>query len=265
MADGAKGADKAVSELTTSHFESFDGTSLAIHRRGKGPPVVLLHGLFSSAQMNWIKWGHDVKVAEAGYEAIMLDFRVHGQSASPTDPAKYPQNVLVHDVAALVEHLGLEKYVLGGFSLGARTSLHAVAHGVLQPERLIIGGMGTAGLGEWNKRSAFFKRVIDEFETMKADDPAWYSRQFLKSQGVDRVAARLLLDTMPDLDLAMLANVSMPTLVVCGEEDRDNGSAEELAGLLPDATFIETPGNHLMSATKPEMGDAIASWLRETT
>ena len=62
----------------------------------------------------------------------------------------------------------------------------------------------------------------------------------------------------------MLANVTMPTLVVCGEDDRDNGSAEELTQLLPDATFVETPGNHLMSATKPEMGDAIAAWLKGT-
>jgi pimeloyl-ACP methyl ester carboxylesterase len=248
----------------TDYIESFDGTKLAVHRTGEGPPVVLLHGLFSSADMNWIKWGHDAKIAEAGYEAIMLDFRVHGESESPTDPDSYPQNVLVRDVAALIEHLELEDYVLGGFSLGARTSLHAVAHGVLNPSRLIVGGMGTAGLGEWNKRSAFFKRVIDEFDTIGKDDPAYYSRQFLKSQGVNRVAARLLLDTMPDLDLAMLANVTVPTLVVCGEEDRDNGSAEELAGMLPDATFVETPGNHLMSATKPEMGDAIANWLQET-
>lgn len=248
----------------TEFFESFDGTRLAVHRRGGGLPIILLHGLFSSAQMNWIKWGHDVKIAEAGYEAIMLDFRVHGESESPTDPASYPQNVLVRDVAALIEHLGLDEYVLGGFSLGARTSLHAVAHGVLSPSRLIVGGMGTAGLGEWNKRSAHFKRVIDEFDTIGKDDPAWYSRQFLKSQGVDRVAARLLLDTMPDMDLSMLANVTMPTLVVCGDEDRDNGSAEELAGMLPDATFVETPGNHLMSATKPEMGDAIACWLKGT-
>jgi pimeloyl-ACP methyl ester carboxylesterase len=262
MANGAEGAGKAVSEVKTSFFESFDGTRLAIHRTGQGAPVILLHGLFSSADMNWIKWGHAQRLAEAGFEAIMLDFRVHGKSESPTDPAKYPANVLVHDVVALIEHLGFEDYVLGGFSLGARTSLHAAAHGVLQPQRLIVGGMGTAGLGEWNKRSAYFKRVIDEFDTIKADDPAYYSRQFLKSQGVDRVAARLLLDTMPDLDLALLANVTMPTLVVCGEEDRDNGSAEELAGMLPSATFVETPGNHLISATKPEMGEAIADWLK---
>lgn len=247
--------------MTTDHFESFDGTRLAIHRAGQGRPVVLLHGLFSSAQMNWIKWGHADRLAAAGFEAIMLDFRVHGDSDAPHDRAKYPENVLVRDLAALIDHLGLEDYDLGGFSLGARTALHAAANGVVAPKRLVIGGMGVAGLAHWQKRAAFFKRVIDEFDTITRDDPAWLSRQFLKSQGVDRVAARLLLDAMSDLDTALLANVTMPTLVVCGSEDEDNGSARDLADLLPDATYEEVPGNHLMSATRPEMGEAILRFL----
>ncbi|EDL50515.1 alpha/beta fold hydrolase [Erythrobacter sp. SD-21] len=245
-------------------FESFDGTKLALHRSGEGRPLVLLHGLFSSAEMNWIKWGHAQLLAERGFEVLMLDFRVHGESAAPEDPAAYPQNVLVRDVAALVEHLALEDYDLGGFSLGARTSLHAVAHGVLEPARLIVGGMGTAGLGEWAKRSAFFKRVIDEFDAIPRGDPAYFSMQFLKSQGVNRVAARLLLDTMPDLDLAMLSDVTVPTLVVCGNEDRDNGSAEELAALLSDATYAEVPGTHMGSVTKPDLGQTMADWLART-
>ncbi|MDG6078362.1 alpha/beta fold hydrolase [Erythrobacter litoralis] len=247
--------------MTTEHFESFDGTRLALHRMGEGAPFVLLHGLFSSAEMNWIKFGHAERIAAMGYEVLMLDFRVHGDSEAPQDRGRYPENVLVRDVAALINYLGLDKYDLGGFSLGARTSLHTVANGVLEPRRLVTGGMGTAGLGEWAKRSAFFKRVIDDFDSIERGDPAYFSMQFLKSQGTDRVAARHLLDTMPDLDLAKLANVTMPTLVVCGDEDRDNGSAEELARLLPRADYVEVPGTHMGSVTKPELGIAIADWL----
>ncbi|UIP05546.1 alpha/beta hydrolase [Erythrobacter sp. SDW2] len=250
--------------LKTERFASFDGVGLALHRMGSGPPFVLLHGLFSNADMNWIRWGHAAGIAAAGYEVLMLDFRVHGESEAPHDPAKYPGNVLVRDVAALVDHLALDGYVLGGFSLGARTSLHAVAQGVLHPQRLVIGGMGTAGLGEWSKRAAHFLRVIDEFDTIDRDDPAYFSRQFLKSQGTDRVAARMLLQALPDLDLALLANVTMPALVVCGAEDRDNGSAPELAALLPDAAYVEVPGTHMSSVTKPELGEAIVRWLEET-
>lgn len=253
----------------TDHFTSFDGTRLAIHiegaKGGGGHPVILLHGLFSSAHMNWIKWGHGQRLAAAGFRAIMLDFRVHGDSAAPHDASAYPAGVLVRDVAALVDHLGLKQggFDLVGFSLGARTAVHSVGDSILTPRKLAICGMGVAGLAEWERRAAHFKRVIDEFDTIRPGDPAYLARTFLKSQGVDRVAARLLLDAMDDFDLAQLANITMPSALICGVEDDDNGSAEELAAMLPDARYIAVPGSHLNSVTKPEMGEAIVRFLSE--
>ena len=245
------------------HFTSFDGTRLAYHTAGEGRPLLLLHGLFSSAQMNWIKWGHAARLAEAGFRAIMLDFRVHGASEAPHNPAAYPPGVLVRDVAALIDHLALEEgeFDLAGFSLGARTAVHGCASGVLAPRRLVLAGMGVAGLADWTRRAGFFLRVINEFDTITREDPAWLSRQFLKSQGVDREAARLLLGAFENLDPARLAHVTIPTLVICGERDQDNGSAVDLAALLPEARYEEIPGGHLDSATKPELGEGIISFL----
>lgn len=249
--------------MSREDFTSFDGTRLAIHCEGSGRPVILLHGLFSSAWMNWIKWGHANRLAGAGFAAIMPDFRVHGDSEAPQDPSRYPLGVLVRDVAALIEHLGMAagEYDLGGFSLGARTAVHGCATGVFAPRRLVLAGMGVSGLTDWTRRSAFFTRVIDEFDSITRDDPAWLSRQFLKSQGVDRKAARLLLGTFEDLELATLARVSCPTLVICGTADQDNGSARDLAELLPDAVYAEVPGGHLDSATRPELGEGIVRFL----
>ena len=247
----------------TSRLASFDGTQLAVHTLGEGRPVVVLHGLFSSAQMNWIKWGHAERIAAAGFRAIMLDFRVHGESDAPHDPQAYPVGVLVRDVAALADHFALAPggFDLVGFSLGARTAVHTVAHGVLEPRRLCVCGMGVAGLAGWAGRADFFKRVIDEFDTIRPGDPAYAARTFLKSQGIDRGAARLLLDAMDDFDLACLSEIRMPTAVICGDEDRDNGSAEDLAAMLPEARYIEVPGTHMGSVTKPELGSAIADFL----
>ncbi len=262
MADGAKRLGKTVK---SERFASFDGTELAVHRTGEGRPLVLLHGLFSSSNMNWIKWGHSDRFAEAGLEAIMLDFRVHGESASPQDPVAYPDGVLARDAVALVEHCGLSdgEYDLVGFSLGARTAIHATANAALNPRKLITCGMGVAGLTNWQDRAGFFKRVIDEFDTIGRGDPAYLSRQFLKSQGVDRVAARLLLDAMGNFDLESLANITVPTHVVSGVNDQDNGSASDLAQLLPNATYEEVPGGHLDSATKPELAEAIVRFLKD--
>jgi pimeloyl-ACP methyl ester carboxylesterase len=55
----------------------------------------------------------------------------------------------------------------------------------------------------------------------------------------------------------------MPTLVVCGREDDDNGSAEDLANILPNAVFEEIPGTHMSSVTKPEFGEEIARFLSD--
>lgn len=245
----------------SERFPGFDGASLALHRMGEGPPLVLLHGLFSSAAMNWLKWGHAAAIAQQGYEVLMPDLRAHGESAAPHDPAAYPPDVLVRDLAALIAHLGLTDYDLGGFSLGARTALHAAARGVVAPRRLIVGGMGFAGATQATARAGYFRRVIDEFDAIPRADPAWFAVQFLKSQKVDRIAARLLLDSFTDLPAEALSRVAMPVLVVCGSEDADNGSAAELAAKLPAATYAEVPGTHMGSVTRPELGRAMADWL----
>jgi pimeloyl-ACP methyl ester carboxylesterase len=251
-----------VADVTTEFFPGFGGASLALHRLGAGRPVVLLHGLFSSAQVNWIKFGTAAKLAEAGFECLMPDLRVHGQSAAPHDPAAYPQDVLVRDLEALVAHLGLADFDLVGFSLGSRTSARAVLAG-LKPRRLVLGGMGFEGLAGWARRQDFFLDVIDRFGTIKPGDPAYFSQQFLKTMGVDRVAARLLLGTMADTDPSELDALAMPVLVLCGEQDDDNGSATRLAEALPDARLALIPGTHMSSVTMPEMGREIAEFLSQ--
>ena len=111
-------------------YEGFGDARLALHWSGAGRPLVLLHGLFSSAEMNWIKWGHAALLAEAGFEVFMPDLRAHGASAAPHDPAAYPKDVLARDLEALIAQLGLTDYDLCGFSLGARTSVRGVIGGL---------------------------------------------------------------------------------------------------------------------------------------
>jgi pimeloyl-ACP methyl ester carboxylesterase len=236
------------------------GTRLAVHSQGKGRPVLLLHGLFSSAQVNWIKYGTATRLMEAGCEVIMPDLRAHGQSEAPQGPAAYPADVLVKDVFAVVEQLGLSDYDLGGFSLGARTAVQAVLSG-LKPRRLVLGGMGLAGLSGWARRSAHFIDAIDRFGTIERGDPAFVAQAFMKSMQIDRVAARLLLQSVCDVDASRLGAITMPTLVVCGAEDNDNGSAPALADALPHATYAEIPGNHMSCVTKPELGAAMVAFL----
>ena len=249
-----------MSDPQTQFITGHGGARLAIHRLGEGRPVLLLHGLFSSAQVNWIKFGHAAKLAGAGFEAIMPDLRAHGQSDAPHDPAAYPPDVLVKDARAVVEALGLDDYDLGGFSLGSRTAVRSVLAG-LKPQRLVLGGMGIEGLGQWDRRSAFFVGAIDRFDEIKRGDPEYLAQQFMKTMKVDRVAARLLLGSVDDTSPDDLQHITMSTLVVCGADDQDNGSAPALAEALPDARYVEVPGTHMSSVTQRQFGQAIVDFL----
>jgi len=220
----------------------------------------MLHGLFSDAYVNWIKFGHAARVAADGFRVIMPDLRAHGQSGKPHGEQYYPRGILARDLRELISLLQLADFDLGGFSLGARTTVEGVGEG-LQPRRAFLGGAGLEGLRNWKRRKTFFLEAIEMFDRVQRGDPHWLSIQFMKSQRVDRVAAAQLLESFEDAFMAWLEAFTMPTLVVCGSEDDDNGSAEELANILPNAIFEEVPGTHMSSVTKPQLGEAIANFL----
>ena len=100
-------------------FEARDGVQLAWRETGEGRPLILLHGLFSSGDGNWMPVATAVRIAAEGYRVIMPDLRVHGSSDAPHEEEFYPADVLVRDLEDLVAHLALTDFDLGGFSLGA--------------------------------------------------------------------------------------------------------------------------------------------------
>jgi len=251
-----------MSEATLLKWTASDGVELAYHEVGEGRPVILLHGLFSDAQMNWIKFGHAARIATDGRRVIMPDLRAHGASGKPHDPANYPSDILVRDLRELIAHLGLTDFDLGGFSLGSRTTIDAVSNGV-RPGKAILAGTGVDVLTNWERRCRFFVDAIEQFDDARRGDPHWLSIQFMRTMKVDRDAAALLLKALgnhPDPEQA-LAAFAMPTLVVCGSEDDENGSARQLSEMLPKARYEEVPGTHMSSVTKPELGEAIARFL----
>jgi pimeloyl-ACP methyl ester carboxylesterase len=244
------------------HWTASDGIQLAWREVGEGRPVILLHGLFSDAHMNWIKFGHAERIAAGGFRVIMPDLRAHGLSGKPHEQVHYPQLVLVRDLKELIAELGLTEFDLGGFSLGARTTIEAVIGGV-RPRRAILAGTGLDVLTNWDRRGRFYIEAIDRFDEVAHGDPHWMAVQFMKSMKVDREAARLLLGTMRDREdkHEMVEAFAMPTLVVCGDQDDDNGSAVELAGILSNAEYAEIPGTHMSSVTRKELGEEIARFL----
>ena len=227
---------------------------------GSGRPVVLLHGLFSDAQTNWLRYGHAAEIAARGLRLIMPDLRGHGASGKPHDPAAYPPDILAEDMLALIRHLGLEDYDLGGYSLGARTSVRMVVKGA-RPGRLIVSGMGLSGLLDTGGRAEHFKHILKGLGTHERGSPEWFAEAFLKTTGGDPKTLLPLLDSFVDTTEDELRAIPMSTLVLQGADDHDNGEAEEVAAIIPKASFVEVPGNHMSAVTKPELGRAIADFL----
>lgn len=247
-------------QVAPQFFDSFDGQKIAWREVGKGRAVVLLHGLFSDAITNWIRYGHAAAIAVKGFRVIMPDLRAHGTSAKPHDAEGYPMDVLAEDALALIAHLELTDYDLGGYSLGGRTTARLLVRGA-QPRRAIIAGMGLSGLTDTGPRTAHFKHILDNLGSFEKFSPEWNAEAFLKTTKGDVVALRLLLDSMVDTPVEAIAAIDVPTLVVSGVDDDDNGSTEDLAKRLPHAKIVRVPGGHMSAVTKPELGTAIAEFL----
>jgi pimeloyl-ACP methyl ester carboxylesterase len=84
-------------DIPVRYFPGRDGARLAYHELGEGRALVLIHGFFSTALVNWVRYGHAAKIAARGYRVIMPDLRGHGDSARPHEPAAYPPDVLADD------------------------------------------------------------------------------------------------------------------------------------------------------------------------
>jgi len=250
-----------MSPTETRYFDSFDGQRIAWRELGEGRPVVLIHGFFSDAQTNWLKYGHAAAIAAAGFRVIMPDLRAHGASARPHDASAYPPDALARDGHALVKHLGLSDYDLGGYSLGARTTVRMLATGAT-PRRVVIAGMGLDGITRADRRAGHFRNILTNLGKHERGSPEWLAEAFLKTTGGDPVALLGIIETFVGSPEEAIDAIVQPVLVVSGKDDDDNGSAPALADALPQARYVEVPGNHMSAVTKPELGQAIAAFLK---
>ena len=244
-----------------SYFKAADGTNLAVHEMGEGRGLLLLHGYFSDAATNWIKYGHAALLAKAGFRVIMPDLRAHGQSDKPHHAAAYPKDVLADDALSLIAQLGLTDYDLGGYSLGARTVARMLVNGAT-PRRVIISGMGLEGLTNTGKRAAHFRAIFEGLGTHPRGTPEWMAEAFLKTTGGDPLALAQILETFVDTPIDAIRGWKMPVQVLVGVDDDDNGSGEALAAELSDATLSIVPGNHMSAVMKPDLGQAMVQFLK---
>jgi pimeloyl-ACP methyl ester carboxylesterase len=231
---------------------TINGLSLAYDDVGprSASPVVLLHGFSSNRNENWRRVGWLGAFERRRMRAIALDFRGHGESDKPHDPAAYKSDLLVADVVAAMDALEIPATTLIGYSMGARLALAAALARPERFDRLVLGGVG----GRLFEPPPPGNPMADAMEAASIDsisDPLLKSfRQFADEQGEDRqaLAAFARARSGGSVDKAALAALSMPTLVVAGARDALAGDPEGLAECIPGARAVTLPGCDHFSA-----------------
>lgn len=242
-------------------FSSHDGTRLSYTDEGTGPAVVLLHGLMANGHANWVEPGVVGAIVGAGYRAIALDARGHGQSDAPEGEGSYRPEVVAADVTALVKLLDIEPLSIVGYSYGCvTTSLLAVA-GELKLQSVALCGLAMSTL----RPIAAGPATDATLAAMRTDDPAAMGEQVVAVR--DRMAgwnARPfaiadMFEALKDLEPIDLAAITVPVWVINHELP-----PEEDAPTIPGARSVLVGGDHLTAPNDPAFVPAIVAFLEET-
>lgn len=224
--------------LRTGRAADGEPVHISYLRGGEGKPVLLLHGFASSAQEDWIDTGWFEGLAALGHDVVAPDLRGHGSSFKSRNPADYALPAFASDALALCRACWPDKaFGVVGYSMGAHV---AMSLAVMTPDRiasLVLGGMGD--------RIAATVGLAPEFaDALDTEDPHTgaplpdYAIRFRRhaasrSSNDLRALAACLRGQSCIFDLAGLAAVAAPTLVLVGDNDWLAGSPYPVAAQFP--------------------------------
>lgn len=255
-----------------------EDVTLEVEDHGEGVPVMLLHGFPLSSEI----WAPVRPAIEQTARLITPDLRGFGRSDKPRGP--YALEVLAGDVIALADALGLDRFVVGGHSMGGYVALRVAER---LPSRLaglvLVDTRAESDTAEGRaSREASIRRIENEGPTGFLDDfvpnlvgPTTRDRapRFLRD-------LRAIADEVPSHALAgclrgmaerpdsgpLLRSLNVPALVLVGAEDTitPQEAAQAMAAALPQAIVAVIPAaGHTPSVERPvAVADAMVAFLK---
>lgn len=234
--------------------------------RGTGPALVLTHGYAATSRM----WDPNIDDLAEHHTVIAWDMRGHGRSSAPHERDAYHADAPVDDLAALLDHLGAERAVIAGMSLGGYISLRFRVRFADRVSALILVGTGPGfkrqdARERWNRDA---HRIADDIE--RRGSAALTGGSVERRMGTH--------DDLPGLVLAghhmllqhdssvihSLPAIDVPTLVVVGADDLPfRAAADYMAAKIPGAELVVIDGaGHATNLDRPtEFNAAVRSFL----
>jgi pimeloyl-ACP methyl ester carboxylesterase/DNA-binding CsgD family transcriptional regulator len=272
----------AMIPLPMQYATTSDGVRIAYMSLGEGPPIVFASNIFGDAHRYRTGWPHIKEVTDRlvrlGWRVVRYDHR--GMGSSDRDVEDLGLEGRVRDVAAVVEHLGLRRFTLGGLDVGAATAVAYAIHNRAAVSRLVLVSPWASGprmlaipelraaysaAGAGDREWKVFANILGSVVTSFRDGD-------LVRQGTDA----LLQTTSPSglaafnaatacIDITdLLPQVTVPTLVI-HEPAFPFGSFElcqEVAAGIRDAQFVIVTDNSIAGRVHDGHVAAIDRFLR---
>jgi pimeloyl-ACP methyl ester carboxylesterase len=230
------------------HQFSSDGVDIAFidaapTGRDRGEPILLIHGFASNHRINWMNPRWVDTLTRDGRRVIAFDNRGHGASQKLYAARDYRSDLMARDAANLLEHLGIERADVMGYSMGARIGAFLALGRPKLVRSLIIGGLGDRLV----HGAALPVGVAEAMEAASLDeltDPMQRMfRAFADQTKSDRAAlAACIRGARQSLTAAAVGKIATPTLIAVGTRDEVAGDPRKLALMMPNAVVLDIPG-----------------------
>jgi pimeloyl-ACP methyl ester carboxylesterase len=245
-------------KIDSGYFKSFDSTRIYYEVQGNGYPVVMVHGFVVNGN-SWKRTALFTDLLQNGYKVITMDLRGNGKSDKPKNDSAYMNDAEAKDIMGLVDHLHLHLYHLIGYSRGSIIASRLMVKDN-RVGKVVLGGMGADFTNpQWPRRVLFYRTLNGD--TLPPSLEGFV--KFAKQAGLDTKVLALIQKYQPSTSEEELARCKNKVLVICGDEDKDNGDGKELAKLIHGATFVEVPGMHNTTMQTKAFSEAVISFLEK--
>lgn len=232
-------------------MQRFDshGVEIAFIDEGTGDPILLIHGFGTTAAINWVRSGWVAALKGIGRRVIALDNRGHGDSEKLYDASAYTMPALAEDARRLLDHLGIERADVLGYSMGARVAAMLAVQHPARVRSLILGGMGANLVAGMPSAQAVAAALEAERLEDVADPKGRMFRQLAeRTEGDLKALAACMRCPREPIAAERLAALAMPVLIAIGTEDTIAGPIADVAHYMPAAQCFEIPERDHMRA-----------------